>query len=390
MKTMTEHFYRWGWLSPAILPLTQLAGRSAFIIVVWLYFFWGLSVLLRTRPALDKKYLWLFGLLLVSYVLSMPFAEDPSRAFRKWIKFVAMSSVFVFCWMLLEQQGQVAARRLVKWIAILGMVMVGVAYIQMVHFMLQPGFNPTHQLKEDSMPFLLPFIVSYLYTIKSARVRWLVIIVAVAAILFYAFMSEGRAAQLAAVLAIFVMLVITLGVRWYVAGLIAIGCLAAIIAGNWEIFIRMSSQQHGLYDTLNQFTSHRLELWRNAIVHASHWNIIGCGMGNVRYFADILTFADGERVEHMHNFILDAWFETGWLGLLIFLTFLGSIIIPAVTRLSDMNREQKMLAGVALASVVAILSAGLLSFSYASRQFGSYLMLCLAILLWLSRSVKRT
>jgi O-antigen ligase len=113
-------------------------------------------------------------------------------------------------------------------------------------------------------------------------------------------------------------------------------------------------------------------------------------MGNVRYLDSVLSLGERERVEHLHNFILDAWYETGWLGLLMLFLFLGSIVTPVIRRLSMMTRDQKILAGVALASVVAILSAGLLSFSYASRQFGSYLMMCLALLAWLTQSVKRT
>jgi O-antigen ligase len=133
---------------------------------------------------------------------------------------------------------------------------------------------------------------------------------------------------------------------------------------------------------MNRFTSYRWELWDNALTHAPDWNIIGCGMGNIRYIDQIVTLSSGSKVAHLHNFILDHWFETGWLGLIAFLTFNISIISAAATRFATMRSEKKMIVGAALAGSGAILLAGLFSFSYNSKQFGVYLMLCLALLLW--------
>jgi O-antigen ligase len=301
-----------------------------------------------------------------------------------------MASVFPITWMVLEKQGEIAAQRLVKWVALLGIAMVVVAYGQLFYLLQQPDFTPIQQLKEDSMPYLLPFILLFINRLTNTKLRWLGIITASSVILFYIFLSEGRAAQLAAVFALFLFFVIALNVRWYAALLTCMACMLAVILGNLETFVQLSGSEQGIYDVMNQFTSYRWELWDNALTHAPGWNLIGYGMGNIRYIDQIVTFASGSKVAHVHNFILDLWLETGWFGLIAFLLFITSIISAAVNRFATLQFEKRMIVGAALAGSGAILLAGLFSFSYNSKQFGVYLMLCLALLLWsaLSKPIK--
>jgi O-antigen ligase len=86
-------------------------------------------------------------------------------------------------------------------------------------------------------------------------------------------------------------------------------------------------------------------------------------------------------VKHLHNFILDAWFETGILGLSTFLAMLGVVFARVHRTWSGLDQEHRRIAAAALAGVAALLTAGLLSFSYRSRQFALYLYVLLAVLL---------
>lgn len=386
MNSISKQFYHWGWLIPAVLPLTQLGGRALFNLVVLIYFIWGAVVFIYEKTSLNKRYLLLFCLLLISYSLSIPWAADSSRAMHKWINYFVMASVFPITWMVLETKGEAAATSLVKWVALLGIAMVVVAYAQLLYLLLQPEFYPQLQLKEDSMPYLLPFILLFVSRMKNIEVRWLGIIIATSAVLFYVFVSEGRAAQLAAILALFIFFIAALDIRWYIACLVSIACMLAVILGNMETFVQLSGNEQGIYDVMNRFTSFRWELWDHALTHAPDWNLIGYGMGNIRYIDEIVTFTSGVKVAHLHNFILDIWFETGWLGLITFLVFITSIVSTAIKRLASIQLKERVIVGAALAGSGAILVAGLFSFSYNSRPFGVYLMLCLALLLWSSIS----
>lgn len=109
-------------------------------------------------------------------------------------------------------------------------------------------------------------------------------------------------------------------------------------------------------------------------------------MGNLVSRVEILRIDDlagiGEvTVRHLHNFILDAWFETGILGLSAFLAMLGVVLARVLRTWPGLDQEHRRIAAAALAGVVALLTAGLLSFSYTSKQFALYLYLLLAILL---------
>jgi O-antigen ligase len=97
----------------------------------------------------------------------------------------------------------------------------------------------------------------------------------------------------------------------------------------------------------------------------------------------VLRFKIGEgwhEVKHLHNFLLDAWYETGLLGLGVLLALIGTVfgrLAQVWRRLSTGDRQQ---AGVWLAAAFALITAGLLSFSYTSRQLACYLFLCLGCL----------
>lgn len=109
-------------------------------------------------------------------------------------------------------------------------------------------------------------------------------------------------------------------------------------------------------------------------------------MGNLVSRVEILRIDNlagiGEvTVRHLHNFILDAWYETGILGLSAFLAMLGVVLARVLRTWPGLDQEHRRIAAAALAGVVALLTAGLLSFSYTSKQFALYLYLLLAILL---------
>ena len=113
---------------------------------------------------------------------------------------------------------------------------------------------------------------------------------------------------------------------------------------------------------------------------------LGVGFGNLASRAEVLRIGDlagiGEvTVRHLHNFILDAWFETGILGLSTFLAMLGVVLGRVLLTWPGLDQEHRRIAAAALAGVAALLTAGLLSFSYTSKQFALYLYLLLAVLL---------
>jgi len=104
---------------------------------------------------------------------------------------------------------------------------------------------------------------------------------------------------------------------------------------------------------------------------------------------EVLRIGDALTVKHLHNFLFDAWFETGVLGLSAFLALIGTVLVHAIRLWPQLDAGHRRIAAAALAGVSALLAAGLFSFSYTSRQFALYLYLLFAVLLALPAAQRR-
>ena len=186
-----------------------------------------------------------------------------------------------------------------------------------------------------------------------------------------------------AALAVFSALGLHLGKRHWLAAGVAVA-VTGIIFG--QRFFRGVSAIGFDFATVDRFTNGRATIWWQALSSPPENPWLGVGMGNLVSRVEILRIDDlagiGEvTVRHLHNFILDAWYETGILGLSAFLAMLGVVLARVLRTWPGPDQEHRRIAAAALAGVVALLTAGLLSFSYTSKQFALYLYLLLAILL---------
>ena len=74
---------------------------------------------------------------------------------------------------------------------------------------------------------------------------------------------------------------------------------------------------------------------------------------------------------------MDAWYETGLLGLGALLALIGVVLGRLARAWRRLSAEDRQRAGVLLAAALAIMTAGLLSFGYTSRYFACYGFACL-------------
>lgn len=120
-------------------------------------------------------------------------------------------------------------------------------------------------------------------------------------------------------------------------------------------------------------------------------------MGNTRYAKDVVTISalrmqDGEvlkykhKVRHLHNFILDSWYETGLFGSVALLVLLFYFLFKGVKTFVTNTGRQEMII-IFLTSFMAILVSGFSSFSYTSNQFTLFLFLISGGLYYLSTSL---
>ncbi|MFZ1641369.1 MAG: O-antigen ligase family protein [Candidatus Contendobacter sp.] len=376
---LREAFFRRGWLLPAVLPLTQLGGRALFNSVAGLYALWGLLGLWSRRDRLDRTTTLLYLTLLGVFLLGIPGAIDPAEALRSWGAFLMQSlSLLLMQVALRESPGH--PDRLLDAMALFGGITLAGLVLLLPYYGLgwsgQP-FDPSSQLQEDNLPFLLPFMLGWIWRQGDGRWRYGAMVGITAVALGYVVLSEGRAALLGLIAGLATFCWVALGWRLRWSALLAAMVLVIGIIANTAPFHK---SELDLNHPLDAFTAGRTILWRQAIQHPPERAWLGMGIGNGSYAREVLSFdlgGDRVQVKHLHNFLMDAWYETGLLGLGALLILIGAVFGRLVLSWRRLSAEDRQRAGVLLAATLAILTAGLLSFGYTSRYFACYGFACL-------------
>ena len=383
---LQRSFFQWGWLLPSVLPLTQVGGRAAYHNLAAIYLLWGLLALYR----LDIKWsraqytaLILQCAMLCSFLGGVLVAQDSLRALEKWASFAGQSLVFPLSLIAL-QQDRCSPERMAQALGLLGLMTLPALYLRLGFDMAQPGFEPQFDMREDNLPWLAPFILLWVSTLHRFRLTLLILIVL--ALTGYIIASEGRAALLAFAIAIAVYELLGRGWKTSRAVFSAAAIMLLGLVAHGGRFLRSAEEHDGMDGILTAFTSLRSILWQNALTYPPDSLWWGVGMGNTRYVEEVVRIAE-LHFGHLHNFVLDAWYETGFIGLGALLLFIGFPLGRLAMVWRRLNHNRRHLAGTYLAAVAALLAAALFSFSYSSKQFALYLPLLLAVLLYLAESV---
>jgi O-antigen ligase len=379
LREMQAAFFRWGWLLVAVLPLAQLGGRALYTAMVGVYVLWGLPGLWSRRDRLDRATTLLYLALLGVMLLGVPGAVDPESGLRVWGQFAAQTSTLLLLQAALRES-PAQPERLFDAMALFGGITLIGLYLLLPYYWLgwsgQP-FDPSTQLREDNLPFLLVFLLGWLQRHGDRRWRHGAMAGVTAAVLGYVVISEGRAALLGMIagLAVFCWSVLGWRLRWVVPSVVLV--LVVGIAANTGAFHKIKLDS---LPPLDAFTTGRTILWRQALAHPPARPWLGLGIGNGNHATEVLSFEIGGarlQVKHLHNFLMDAWYETGILGVGLLVALIGAVLgrLAGVwRRLSARDRQR---ADVLLAATVALMTAGLFSFSYTSRQLACYLFVCL-------------
>ena len=384
-------FLSHGWLLPTLLPITHAAGRAVFLILAGIYVLWGLAALYRTPVRLNRVLYAAIILLLLLLCTRLPgawYAQDSWRAFDKWLSFTYLTMVFPITLIVLchgqEQDQQKRLQRLTRMLGLAGFITILALYIRLPFDFSAPDFAAEFYLREDNLPWLLPFMLAWAASMEQ-RYRcslWLLILVTVLA---YILMSDGRSALLGVTVCLALYALIGLGWKLSWASLCAGGLLTLGLIAQGGRFVRIAFEQGDLNSVLMAATSFRSLLWQRAIAYPPDNIWWGIGMGNMRYETEIVTVGE-LHLGHLHNFLLDAWYETGILGLATLLLFIAFPLLRLARCWVHLSIAEHQLAGIYLAAVAAILAAAMFSFSYNSKQFAMYLPLLLAVLLFLAES----
>lgn len=391
-------FFEYGWLLPLLTPAAQVGGRALINILLLVYLLWALIAMPGNRVRIERPALMLYALLLVAYLISIPGAQDMHGALHEWIKFTLHSLAFYFTLVVLLSRPP-ALQQLLTYLGYAGLLLLTALMVMMLWDMTQPDFLPVAALIEDNLPFLAPFMLVLLWRSINSRYRVPVIVVVALTIFGYVLYSEGRAALLGLIAALFLSMLLVLRtgrVRALIISAVVLGGAVAITSATFfrehrgaPAVVQAQTQAGDAHwvAKLDRFTSYRTVLWRQAMQHPPQNLLTGVGMANVALSGHVTTLEVPGNTEvhlgHLHNFVFDAWYETGFIGLTALLVFVAYPFRRG-WQVARAGGESAAPAGLLLASVAALLMGGLLSFSYASRQFALYLPMLLAALWYLS------
>ncbi len=378
-------FWQWGWLLPAALPFTQVGGRALFNVIAYLYLLWALLVVpsARVRPPLGYVVAWLCFVAVV--FLGSPQGPDVFDSVKSAASLTGFTAAALFTYAaLMREPGNL--RRLEWAWGIGGFATLAGLWLTAVPLMLGPDFQPQQDLRENNLPLLLPFMALFLR--RRGGGWWTVgFPVTVTLSLAYVIIAQGRAALLGYLIALAGLWLARHPLRIWRA---LVSCIVMMIAATVILVVVFSIRGPGVDGweyPIDGFSSGRTLLWRQALEHPPENPWIGVGIGNLEHNDTVLTMRWGNgalRVQHLHNFLLDAWYETGLLGLGALLVILAWPIGMIARRWWTLELRVRRRALIWLAPAVPVVAAALLSFSYTSRQFALYLFIMIGVGLYLA------
>ncbi len=387
-KAIRNSFHSYGWLMPAVLPLASVIGRGVFNSLMAIYFIWGIAGLGRSLFRDVKIPLLLFAFLLAGFLPGVIGGVDPASAFKAWLRFVAYSFVFFFTVAVLRQSSG-NLERLIKAYAIWLISLLIYLYAGLIYFTAGDNFIPSIQLKEDNLPYLLPFLMLWLTTYVKGKWNLVAVSVAILAlVIVYITISQGRAAMLAFLVGAVLFLYLVYQLRARIIAVSAVILILVAVGAMGERFYRNTNVHSSWMEMADSFTSYRTLLWRRAIENPPDNPWIGVGMKNAgSYKTDPSIDAIPVRLNSLHNFIMDSWYQTGYIGSAGLVIFLVIMLGSGISVWCRLPADRRYSAGVLLTSAFTLLTASTLSFSYTHRFFGIQLFVFFAGLWYLREQV---
>ena len=349
---------------------------------------WAVTSVVGEKLEVERSIVVLYAVLGVSFLLGVPGAAEPGTGFKEWCMFLAYSSGVFFILASLQRVPN-GIERLITGFGVSGLIVLATLYLLLFVHAGDEDFRPNLHMLEDNLPFLTPFILYYLHEQGRSRPAFTVLAL-LAAIIGYVVLSQGRSALLGLVVALGCYGALVL--RWRTRTLVAVASImmSVLVASYGHQFVRGAWSRQALIEAVDDFTSYRSMLWRQALAAPPNNPLVGVGMGNTSRNRSLMSMKIRRtgvvaQAKHFHNFLFDAWYETGIIGLMSLLAWLGLMLRRGVRAWRSAAGLAQQHAGLFLAASMAILTSALFSFSYRSKPFSIYLFIFLAALAFLDQ-----
>lgn len=355
-------------LAPVFVDLLYQVGRGLGNTSYVLYWVTAVLVLVRTRNlAFPPVALALYLALLAWGTLSAALSINPDGAYGKWAQYALLGTSYFITWALVRTIPEFSLERAIRMIGIAGLI--GFAYYaaRFLILSMSPDFHPELQVHGLVPAYLAPFALYFLWqTFKGQPgvVLSLVYLVSLALLLVFSD-SLTEVVTLAGALAVLVFFVVPNKRRLMLAlGGTAIVFIVLILAFDpaGHVVSQAEHTHEDWFTFLNQLSSFRTQLWYQAITIPPPNQWLGVGPSNVGLYPPVVI-TETYKVGHLHNLLLDCWYELGVVGLALYVMFYEAQIRPIK---ADAAKLFSLQYGVMYAAVAGILVATMLEQSYRS------------------------
>ncbi|WP_345793219.1 O-antigen ligase family protein [Thauera sp. JM12B12] len=388
LAALRSAFLRLGWLAPALFPVANIGGRGLFNTLFFGYILWALLALshLRRKDLIEGgKHLAMLG---CAYAPSIFIAEDAARAIKIWATVLLYMSTGAITYAVLRDDPK-KITPLLRALAIGALAALTACYLDLFKTALtSENFVPRLDLRTVDLVIFAPFLVGYSISTPHTSctlTKALAAYALTAGMVIFADERTTLVSFLAASVTLCLLVTRISALRVLASGL---ALLALAIVLNGDALLRGLELGDDLFQRLDQFSSGRLTLWHQAIQHppANPW--FGVGMGNTQGYREVVSIGslEGHTVRHLHNLWLDAWYETGLVGVGTLALVLIMSLVRSIEAWRTLPQTQRLQAGLLLSSTCAVLVQTQFSISYASREFNIYAMLFLAVLAHLANT----
>lgn len=375
LVALKSSFIQYGWLLPIWIPAGFMLQRGYGNALLGLYVIWAI-VALGWRFLLDMRgaSVWFYLALVISGYISAIISIDPPHSIHAWSKFLLLSITFLITIPIAARKVE-AIEIATKMAGLVGVLTIVLFITQFLYHAAQPHFSPATQVRGLVPAYLLPFAFVWLlhrYGLASAMVVTGV---------FLAFLSQadGRTEMLTAGVSLTVFWMVYKR-DWVLPLVLLAVCMVPITFGRYYQNIHHESSFSLENNSLNGdvVTSGRTILWKKAINSPPDNWLFGVGPSNV-YLYPVVKISETNTVKHLHNLFLDAWYETGALGLAFYIGLIASLCL-GVKRVYLTDLTNRIQLTLWVASFVSIIAASMLEQSYRSYHLAHFGLFGLTLL----------
>lgn len=372
-------FQRWGVILAVFLPVLHHIGRALGEIFSVVYLCWALLCLrvddFRAVPGIAIAYC----AVLITFAIGLWQAVEVGPAIKLYLEF-GFSLLPVFC--IIGYGRQLSRDRyLATWFCLACFIAYAVFLARLGWYAMQSDFDPGHQVNAMAVAALLPLVGAFCFGPGGRHGKLWFPVVVVATLLPLLFV-DSRTEVFMVVAGVLVFYGFHYR-RIAYSLIISIICIPIVVIVDFFVTGARFYIKSGWFVALDRLSSSRLSIWQVPFSHppGNVWTGVGIGQDSY-YLAQLMLDA-----KNMHNFLLELWYETGWLGFASLLLFLALLVRKVPKAYAVLPVAERPLFAAVVGSCVAVFAAALLDKGYTAPLFRLYFVFCLGMLCAWSHSL---